>query len=307
MTGLTYAGPPARTEQNILLVHQFMKSPTQIARRLRQLTDERFIADAILTKRFVATGGGVFYTTGEQLFAPGHARPVAQGAEYRKVVLGGGEIVAAKTDKLGIATNVYDEAIARQVRQPVDDAFTLLSNTIVADVDATAMSVITSSITQTHNSASKWTDGTAKAILASVMRPKAKMANLKIGLNPDTVVVDEELWTEAMLAFVDAGYTPKETVTSNPALTGEFPVIGGMKWLTSPHAIEGIPLVLDSKRLGGMGDEDLQSPGFVKAGNGAEVFSERLQGVDGYGLRARRVTVAVVDEPRAGFKVTGAK
>lgn len=305
MTGLTYSAPPARTEGDIVTIHQFMKSPTQIARRLRQLTDEKFIADKILTKPFIADGGGVFYTTGEQLFAPSDARPVAQGAEYRKVVLGGGELVGAKTDKIGIATDVYDEAIARQLRNPVDDAFTVLSNTIVRDVDTTAMSVATSAITQTHASEAKWAGAPARVILGAVMRPKAKMAALKIGLNPDTVVVDEELWTEAMLSFVDAGYTPKESVTS-PAISGEFPVIGGMQWLTSPHAIQGTPLVLDSTRLGGMGDENIASPGFVRSGSGVEVFSERIQGVDGYHLRARRVTVAVVDEPRAGFKVTGA-
>ena len=66
-------------------------------------------------------------------------------------------------------------------------------------------------------------------------------------------------------------------------------------------------LVVDRQQLGGMADEDIQSPGYAKS-NGIEVKTNRLVGSDdrdGYRVRARRVTVPVVLEPSAGVRITG--
>jgi hypothetical protein len=113
-----------------------------------------------------------------------------------------------------------------------------------------------------------------------------------------------------MVSFIAAGYVPRETSTNNPALTGEFPTILGMRWLASPNAISGTVLVLDSTQLGGMADEKLGGPGYVSAAGPqtapVEVKTIRDDEKDQYRLRARRVTVPVVDEPAAGYKLTSA-
>jgi hypothetical protein len=58
--------------------------------------------------------------------------------------------------------------------------------------------------------------------------------------------------------------------------------------------------VADSKQLGGMADEDLGGPGYVKVnGVGVEVKTIRDDENDQYRVRARRVTVPVVVEPAA--------
>ena len=63
----------------------------------------------------------------------------------------------------------------------------------------------------------------------------------------------------------------------------------------------------DTEQLGGMADEDLQSPGYSKVdGVGVEVKVSRLNGADdrdGYRARARRVTVPVILESAAAGKI----
>src|SRR5213078_353821 len=93
----------------------------------------------------------------------------------------------------------------------------------------------------------------------------------------------------------------------NPVFTGDFPSYAGLLWLATNHGITNVGLVVDSEQLGGMADEDLQSPGYSRIdGIAVEVKTNRLTGSDdpdGYRIRARRVTVPVVLEPTAGRKI----
>ena len=63
-------------------VHLLLSHPELIAKRLADLTQMRFISDFLLSGRYTATGGGIFYETGEQIFASDSAEAIAPGAEY---------------------------------------------------------------------------------------------------------------------------------------------------------------------------------------------------------------------------------
>lgn len=66
--------------------------------------------------------------------------------------------------------------------------------------------------------------------------------------------------------------------------------------------------MLDRTLLGGIADENLNSPGYTRSGSfGVEVQIERVGKRDAYEPRARRVTVPVVIEPLAGATITGTK
>ena len=71
-------------------------------------------------------------------------------------------------------------------------------------------------------------------------------------------------------------------------------------------------MVLDSTRLGEFVDELLPAPGYVRAtGPGGrpvgmtQVKTIRDDDNDRWRVRARRITVPVVTEPRAAWKITG--
>jgi len=303
----TYPASAPTISGDTVTISRFLQSPTLVARRLRTILEQRYIADAILTGRFTASGGSIQYETGESIFTSDDPRAVAPGAEYPLTTLGTGTASLAKTVKWGQDALVTDEAIARQQMDPVNRALTKLANQNVKYVDSVALSAIASAVTATAAAAADWSTATAAQILTDVALAKANIVATNNGYDPDTVVVDDINWAYAMAKFAAAGYLPRETDANNPILTGDFPVILGMRWLATPNVpTADVAIVLDSTQLGGMADEDLGGPGYVNVnGVGVQTKVMRDDEDDQWRLRARRVTVPVVIEPAAARKITG--
>lgn len=308
MTGLTYPSAAPTVSGDSVTVHAGMKNPAVLARKLRALAANKYIADAILKGRYQAQGGAVIFESPDTIFSGEDPEPVGPGSSYPIVNLPGGSAALATVTNWGQDAIVTDTAIARQLRTPVDRALNRLVNQNVKKIDGVALGVVTSQLPAGTASPATWDTATADQILKSVAIPKATIGATGDGWNADTVVVTDLAWTYAMLAFVKAGYTPRESLDT-PALTGNFPVIDGMTWLHSPNAITGTALVLDTENLGGMADEKQDAPGYVSAGGDqtapVEVKVIRDEDHDRYKVRARRITVPVVLEPTAGLKVSG--
>lgn len=302
-----YIYPPAAPTitGDLVSINRFLNTPTLVARRLRTLLEQRYISDSLLTGRYSVVGGAVQYETGETIFTADNPRAVAPGSEYPLTGMAGGTASIAKTVKWGQDTLVSDESIARQLMQPVDKALLKLANQNVKYVDSIALSAIASAVTATAAAAAAWSGSTAQQKLTDVALAKANILALNQGYDPDTVVVDDLMWAYAFATFVSGGFLPRES--GNPVDTGVFPIIDGMRWLVSPNLpTAGVALVLDSKMLGGMADEDLGGPGYASAGGvGVQVKSMREDKEDGWRLRCRRVTVPVIVEPASGRKITG--
>lgn len=301
---MPYSYPPAppTISGDLVTISRFLNDPTQIARRLRTLLEQRYIADALLTGRFGVEGGAIVYETGETIFSGENPRAVSPGGEYPLVNPANGTASIAKTVKWGQDALVTDESVKRRRMDPVTKALLKLVNQNVKYVDSVALAAIASAVTNGANAAADWSTATGAQILQDALLAKANINALNEGFEADTVVVDDINWAYAMSAFVAAGFVPREG-SNNPALTGEFPVIGGMRWLPTPNIpTANKALVVDSKQLGGMADEDLGGPGYAKAADGAgvEVKSIREDKNDQWRVRARRVTVPIVLEPTAG-------
>jgi hypothetical protein len=307
---MAYTYPPAAPtiSGDVVSINRFLANPTLLARRLRTILEQRYIADTLLSGRFQVSGGAVTYETGESIFTPDNPLAVAPGSEYPLTNPATGAASIAKTVKWGQDALVTDESIKRRQMDPVNRALTKLANQNVAYVDSVALSAISSAVANTTSAGAAWDNSstTAASILNDVAQAKAYILALNQGYDPDTVVVNDADWAFAMSKFVAAGYVPREDSANNPALTGNFPSILGMRWLASPNMpASNTALVLDSKQLGGMADEDLGGPGYAKVnGQGVEVKTIREDDKDQFRLRARRVTVPVVVEPAAAYKLT---
>lgn len=118
-------------------------------------------------------------------------------------------------------------------------------------------------------------------------------------------MLSESQYNQAMAVLLLAGLLPREQANNNPLVTGEWPQVLGLTWVTSPNVPFTDPFVVDRPKLGGMADEDIVSPEFTKVVGNVELAAERLQGRDGYEVRARRVNVPVVTRPSAGVRITG--
>lgn len=302
---ITYPPAAPSISGDQLTISTFLRNPALVARRIRALAEQRFIADVILSGRFTAVGGAIQYEQGESQFSDRAPQVIAPGGEYPLTSVGLGQSQIAKTEKWGQDSLVTDEAIARQNLDPVNRAMTKQVNQLVKTVDSVAMSAVMSSVTQSTAITTKW-DTAGATILRDVLTAVAKIRELNEGFEPDTLVVDDITW--AIVASDDkiAGARARED-KDNPVYSGIFPIVGGLRMLPTPNL--GLPkgaLIVDSKQLGGMADEKIGGPGYHSVdGVGVEAKSIRDDDNDQWKVRARRVTVPVVLEPKAAYKLTG--
>lgn len=300
----TYPPAPPTLTGDTLTISRFLNAPLLVARRLRTILENRYIADYLLSQRFKVVGGAVVYETGESIFTNDSPRSVAPGAEYTATTSAAAAASIAQTQKWGQDAVVTDEEISRTGMQPVNRTLTKLGNQNVKFIDSLALSAISSAVTQSTAAAAAWTGATAGQMLKDVSTAKAQVNALNQGYAPDTVVLSDLAWANAYAGFVTAGLLPREA--DNPLVTGLFPVIDGMTWLPTPNLpTAGTVLIVDHTQLGGMADEDLGG-GYADVGlTGVQTKSIRDDDNDKWKLRVRRVTVPVVQEPAAAWKITG--
>lgn len=304
---MTYTYPPAQPtlSGDVLSINRFLNNPTLVARRLRTLAEQRFISDVLLSQRFTTTSGSVVYETGESIYTDTAPESVTPGSEYPLTAVSTGAASIAKTVKWGRDVEVSDESISRQQMNPVERAFIKLVNHMVKTVDAVAMSAINSAVTQNTDAIASWASDSGTNILRDIARAKAKIIALNQGYDPDTVVVDDVTFANLISDSKFSLLLPRES-TASPVYTGEFPVVAGMRILPTPNGLSGKAIVLDSKALGGMADENIGGPGYVATGGvGVQAKTIRQDEVDGWRLRCRRVTVPIIQEPAAAWKING--
>lgn len=305
---MAYTYPPATptlsTDLTVAQVHYLLKNPGLLARRVRDLSLNAYIADYLLPARYVAEGGAILYPNGETLFTADDPEAVGIGGEYPLTTLDTGTLALAKTVKWGRDVEVFDESISRMLADPLNRALTKLVNTNVRYIDSVALGVIASKITATRAAGAAWTGADAGLqIISDVLLTKAQVDETEDGFSIDTVVLKPIQYAKVITALIADNVLPRE---SNVIATGNFPNALGLTWTQSIHSPVTDPLLLDRAQLGGMADENIQSPGYTGGGPaGIEVKSMRVDERDGYRVRARRVTVPVVIEPNAGIRITG--
>lgn len=298
-----YTYPTATPEGSLTTaqIHLVLSNPRLIAKRIAELSKMKFIGDFLLPQRFEAKGGGIFYENGEEIFAADAPESVAPNAAYPKTVLTQGELSAAKTDKVGLETTITDEKISQRGFTVVRSGLLKLVNSVIRTVDSRVLAVILSKVTSTFASPSTWT--TAGKVIECLTSISGTRADGGTGLDLDTVVLKPAQYAKVIGMLVDDKALPREE--GNIAISGNLPVAAlGYTWTTSPFWTSNDPYLVDRNQLGGMADEDLESPDYVRiAGSNVETWSERNKR-DGYDVRARRVVVPVVTEALAGVRIT---
>ena len=279
----------------------FVKSPTLLARRFAEiLSAQEFIGLSLLTGRYTVQGGAIAVPKNEVIRADRPAETVAPGAEYKLTPLSAEQYDLYMAAKRGLATEVTDEEVGRNQGQPVENAIQLLKNELLFDANALAVGVIASKVTQTLAAGAAWTTG--KQIVKDVLRAKAAARKLKLGYNFDTVVLTEDQYAAAMPEVFDMLPDNDPSVVS-----GNFPNVLGVTWLSTPDADFANPLLVDRQRLGGIAREDIPSPEYRKLdnGTGVEVASIREPKADKTRIQVRNPHVPVVTNPKAGLFITG--
>lgn len=316
--GYTYPAAPVRTTQSgtATEIHRFLKTPQLIGRAVYDILKDKFIADYLLTGRYNAVGGSIMFENGDEIqYAQDDPTAVAPGAEYTLTSFGEGTAAVARTQKFGLDAFVTDEAISRYLFDPARRAFDKLGNSTIRQVDQTALAVIASRVTATTAASGAWVSSSdddiakslaAKRIVRDVLRIKAEKEEANVGFDYsyDTIVLKPVQHALVVAEFINSGLLPRE----NSALisTGVVQGILNLNWATSTHVPFSDPFFVDRDRLGGMAEENIESPGYARVGNiGLQAKTIRDEERDRYRLRTRRTTVPVVLDGKAGFRITG--
>lgn len=289
----------------------FLKSPTLLARRLADIIGaENFISHRILQQRYTIIGGVLAYYEDETISADQDPENVAPGGAYPDITLSEDDLKMLAASKVGFGTRVTDEAVGREQIAPVDRALGKLANTIVENFDTQTLSQVTSAaIPSMPGQGWAPADSSAGAkIVADVAAAKAVIRNQKLGFNADTVVLSETQWAKVIPNLL--AILPREA--DSPLVSGSFPNIMGVQWLTTPFLPSGwTPLVFDSTNLGGIGHEQVPSPEYATVASAVpgdvsnvEVARYRDQN-DSTRLVLRKTDVAVVRNPKAAVEITG--
>ena len=304
----TYPAPPPTLADPLLTISRFLSSPTQIVRRVRDYTDLRFVADQVLTQKFNSNGGAVLYEASEPFVSDRAVTAVSPGSEYPGAEMPNGTAGLAAVLKWGQRTDLTDEEITRNARpgSAADRKLRKLVNSVIKQVDAIAMSAVNTAITANAAAATAWATIATATPFNDIQKAKAQIRKLNLGYNPDIVIMDDDRYAALTNNAIVAGLLRREN-EQNPVYTGEFERIAGLRIIVTPNLpVTSTVIVADSTQLGGMADEVQTAPGYAKTDLGVEIKSIRKDEADKWTLQGRRITVPVVQEPGAGYRITGA-
>lgn len=301
--------PPAAPtlSGDLLTIHRLLQTPTLLQRRLRTITDLRFVSDQILTQRFRSSGGAVLYEVSEPIVSDRPVESVAPGAEYPMAATPEGAAALAAVLNWGQGTIITDAEIKRTVPMgnAVDRKLRKLINSVISRIDAITMSAVGSAVTEVLAAGNNW-DAAGATILRNLEVAKAKIIDLNQGYNPDTVLMSSTKYAE-MASDEKVATLRRREDSNNPIYSGTIDIIDDLKVVTTSSA--NLPSddvwVLDSMQLGGMADETEVDPGYTVAELGVQVQTERVPKRDSFEMWARRITVPVIQEPKAAIKITG--
>lgn len=303
----TYPAPLEERNLSPEDVHRFLRSPSLVARRMQQMTDLSFVTDLLLTGSADATGtGSLMVEEDGELFLDDDPEIIAPGGEYPLVTADevGAYLIAMR--KKGFDSEVTDEKIARTPTDTLRKLLSRMANTMVRDFDRVALAVIASKVTGTYTAVGPWTDG--GTIVEDILLADAEQLETERGYAYNAVVLRPVDYAKVVARLIKDGMMPREQ--GNPLLDGgarsfEFLDKRVIRSVYSPFPE---PLLVDTDNLGGIGTENIGSPGYARTPSGIEVKSWRPSGRDdndSWRVRNRRVASPYVTGAGAAVRILG--
>lgn len=303
---ITYPPTAPSLSGDVLTISRFLNTPTAVARRLRTIAENRFIADVLLSGR--VEGSSILYETDESIYTSRAPEVVAPGAQYPRSLAPTGTAAVANPVKWGQEVPITDEEVGRFRGDAVERNLQKIVNYLVYTVDTTVLAVIAAAVTQSVAALANWNSlSTANPIL-DLLRAKATIRQLNKGYEPDTVACDDFAYAYIIGNFNVLATMAREQGQNNSSITGNLVTLAGLRILPTPNLpTAGTAIVVDSTVLGSLGYERIPSPEYSgDPANGVETQTRRNPaGNDEWLVRGRRPVVGFVQEPGAGCKITG--
>lgn len=287
--------PPTIDGQGRITVEQFLKTPSRVQRVIADLTRERYIAERIFGQGD-AQGGAVIYdqlTGSDNLYTERDVQAIEPGSEFPLTDVGELAPKVAAVSKWGGAGIITYEAARRDARDVLNRKLTRIRNTIVRKVDTVAIAALNAAPVG-GTVGTDWSDPPTRDAVGDVARATNHIDNLDLGYVADTVLVNP---TQELELFLDKSIRdalPRESAATNPIASGRVSGLMGLTWYATNRVPLGTAYVLASTQAGSLRDE---LPLYSRVVDQPE--RER------YLVQAARVTVPIVTDPLAVYRLTG--
>jgi hypothetical protein len=305
----TYPVSPPVLNDPVLTINRFLNSPTSVARRIRDITDQHFIAEKLLgADKVKASGGAVLYGVSESIYTDRDPRLVNAGAEYPRAISPDGTSALALTSKYGQDVALTDEKISREQGRSLNQALIKSANRSVRYVDGVVLNVINTAVTQTQAAVAAWSNSATSDPLKDVNLAIAQVSDLGEDYMPDILVTSYQ--NAALLKSTQKIISgmPRES-NDNLTTKANFGEIAGLMVWAVPAARmpAGVgAFIADSNSLGFMAWEDIQSPEYAGSPDGIQTWTRRDPSAnDSWLIRTRRIFAPAISDPNAAIKITG--
>lgn len=295
MPDTTYPPGAPTVNGNLITVEQFLRNPSRVQRVVNDLTRERFIADRIFSSGD-AQGGAVIYdqVTESELYTERDVQGIAAGSEFPILDAGQGAPKVASVTKWGGAAVLTYEAVRRDSRDTLNRQLTKLRNTIIRKVDTVAIAALNAApISGTVGT--DWDDQVNGDPVGDLAVARQAIDEIDMGYTADTVILNPSQMTALIRRKDVRDALPRENVANNPIASGQLAGFMGFRnYYVTNRVPAGTLYVLQSGVAGSIRDE-------------LALYSRVIdqQERERYLVQAARVTVPVVTDPKAVYRLTG--
>lgn len=295
MSGTMYPpGPPSVDGSGRITIEQFLKQPSRVQRVITDLTNERFLAERIFGSGD-AQGGAVIYdqVTASELYTSRDVQSIEPGSEFPIVTSGESTPKVAAVTKWGGAAVLTYEEVRRDSRDVLNRELTKLRNTIVRKVDTVAIAALNAAPIA-GGVGTSWSDMTNGAPITDLAVGTSGVNDSDMGYEADTILCNPAQRVSLLSRKDVRDALPRESTAANPIASGQFQGFMGLTWYFSNRVPAGTAFILASTQAGSLRDE---LPLYSRSIDQPE--RERWL------VQAARVTVPIVTDPKAVYKLTG--
>jgi hypothetical protein len=312
---VTYPPRPGSIDGGgVLTISSFLKEPTFIARRMREISDKTFVGDKILGGRATSESGMVAYGQTEGIYADGSPETIEPGGEFPMTTIPLVANILEAIKKVGLATEITLESVQRLRWDPVDRALRKLRNRQIQAFDLVVMAKIAATFGSIPTvTGSDWGTATDATPVRHVLQAIAEIRDKQEGYEPNTLLLNHDKFVEwvgneailrmlARFAGGDGSFTVEENRIILPG--------ANLQILSQPTGTAVTdPLVFDSMAFGSIvrgADDDPADDGVrveTRYYTSAEVSPASQSEV--WRLSTKRERLPIIQEPEAAIRITG--
>jgi hypothetical protein len=289
---LTYPAGAPTVSGTRLTVDRLLKSPTVLSKRI--VTDTTPFLSELLFRQGTTESGTVIYSeaaTEDRYPTRGDVQEVTPGSAFPLVDVAEGLDKVALSTTFGAGYEVTDQAKSRNNLDVLAKGNMKLRNALLRQDAARCLSLFESKA-PTVNSVGAWT--TSKIWKTDLLKAKAQIAALKLGYNPDTVIISPKTETDLLLLDDLQNWAPREDKARNPLYAPSIAGLLGFNWIVNEFADDDQAILLQTNVTGA---------NIVEKPFGVEVVREATRGVEV--VIGSKWSVPIIDEPGSALVITG--